>query len=145
MTPPRPALVCRALLAARDASDGRRRRRKRDTTPDAIGMSLKRRLLAEAIERDPDPDAFDTWLLERCLARAAAVSMGAMRAMARDVLEEWRVGAAPGDLPPWLGAGAPPEDRRVRGARSFARGAAPRPTSASPGGGVRRFSSRNAG
>ena len=93
MTPLRPALVCRALLAALDASDGRRRRRKRDTTPDAIGMSLKRRLLAEAIEQDPDPEAFDTWLLERCLARAEAVPMGAMRAMARDVLETSNVGS----------------------------------------------------
>ena len=111
MTPLRPALVCRALLAALDASDGRRRRRKRDTTPDAIGMSLKRRLLAEAIERDPDPDAFDTWLLERCLARAAAVSMGAMRAMARDVLEAWRFAAASDDFRRWLDAGAPSEDR----------------------------------
>src|SRR2546425_8156859 len=108
MTPPRPALVCNALLSALDASDGRRRRRKRDTTPDAIGMSLKRRLLAEAIEQDPDPEAFDTWLLERCLARAEAVSMGAMRAMARDVLEEWRFSSAPRDLPPVLHAGAPP-------------------------------------
>src|SRR5256886_13328516 len=101
-TPLRPALVCRALLAALDASDGRRRRRKRDTTPDAIGMSLKRRLLAEAIEQDPDPEAFDTWLLERCLARAEAVSMGAMRAMARDVLEEWRYSAPSADVPPLL-------------------------------------------
>jgi hypothetical protein len=50
VTSPRPALVCRALLAALEASEGRRRRRKRDTTPDAIGMSLKRWLLAEASE-----------------------------------------------------------------------------------------------
>jgi hypothetical protein len=40
--------VCRALLAALDASEGRRRRRKRDATPDAVGMSLKRWLLSEA-------------------------------------------------------------------------------------------------
>src|SRR3989449_8808395 len=107
VTPLRPALVCRALLAALDASDGRRRRRKRDTTPDAIGMSLKRRLLAEAIERDPDPDAFDTWLLERCLARAAAGPMGAMRAMARDVLEEGGVVVGFLLLTWWRGARAP--------------------------------------
>jgi len=111
VTPLRPALVCRALLAALDASHGRRRRRKRDTTPDAIGMSLKRQLLGEAIEQDPDPEAFDTWLLERCLTRAQAVSMGAMRAMARDVLEEWRFAAASVDFQRWLAAGAPSEDR----------------------------------
>jgi len=58
----RPAVVCAALLEALDASEGRRRRRKRDTTPDAIGMSLKRQLLAQSIEADPDPDAFEAWL-----------------------------------------------------------------------------------
>src|SRR5207302_36205 len=41
VTPFRPALVCGALFTALDASEGRRRRRKRDTTPDAIGMLLK--------------------------------------------------------------------------------------------------------
>jgi len=35
----RPAVVCGQLLAALAASDGRRRRRKRDTTPDAIGLA----------------------------------------------------------------------------------------------------------
>src|SRR5690606_22702639 len=45
-TPPaRPADFCRGLLAALDASEGRRRRRKRDTTPDAIGLAIKRELL----------------------------------------------------------------------------------------------------
>ena len=58
MTRLRPAAFCGALLSALDASDGRRRRRKRDTTPDAIGMSLKRSLLDEAIAADPDPDGF---------------------------------------------------------------------------------------
>src|SRR5256886_16945292 len=85
VTPLRPALVCRALLAALDASDGRRRGRNAGTTPDAIGISLKRRLLAEAIEHDPDPEAFDTWLLERCLPRPEADSIGAMAARARGV------------------------------------------------------------
>ena len=74
MSPPRPALVCDALLAALDASEGRRRRRKRDTTPDAIGMSLKRRLLAEAREADPDPDAFEAWLLASFTRKVAARS-----------------------------------------------------------------------
>jgi len=70
VTPLRPALVCGALLAALDASEGRRRRRKRDTTPDAIGMSLKHQLLPPALEADPDPDAVEGWLLARCLTRA---------------------------------------------------------------------------
>jgi hypothetical protein len=107
----RPALVCAALLAALDASEGRRRRRKRDTTPDAIGMSLKRQLLAQSIEADPDPDAFEAWLLERCLTGSADVSIGALRAMAREVLAEWQFAVASVDFREWLAAGAPSEDR----------------------------------
>ena len=38
----RPAEVCKALLAALDAADGRRRKRKRDQTPDGIGLAIKR-------------------------------------------------------------------------------------------------------
>jgi len=111
VTPLRPALVCGALLAALDASEGRRRRRKRDTTPDAIGMSLKHRLLTQAIEADPDPDAFEAWLLDRCLTGAENVSMGALRAMAREVIAEWRLAAACPDFRTWLAAGAQSEDR----------------------------------
>ena len=43
----RPAEVCSQLLRALDASEGRRRRRKRDTTPDAIGLELKRNAAGE--------------------------------------------------------------------------------------------------
>lgn len=110
MTGLRPAGVCRALLAALDASEGRRGRRKRDTTPDAIGMSLKRQLLEQAILSDPEPDSFEGWLLERCLCGGTA-STGAMRAMAREVLTEWRLTAASVPFRDWLTAGAPSEDR----------------------------------
>jgi hypothetical protein len=65
----RPAELCRELLSALEASDGRRRRRARNTTPDAIGMAIKRELLERAIADDPAPDAFEAWLLEQ--ARAA--------------------------------------------------------------------------
>lgn len=111
MTPLRPALVCGALLAALDASDGRRRRRKRDTTPDAIGMSLKRQLLTQAVEADPDPDAFEAWLLGRCLARSEDASTGALRAMAREVIGEWRLAVVSADFRRWLADGAPSDDR----------------------------------
>jgi hypothetical protein len=111
MASPRPAVVCEALLAALDASDGRRRRRKRDTTPDAIGLSLKRRLLAEARDADPDPGAFEVWLLERCLSQSQEASMGALRAMAREVAAEWRLATASADFRAWLVAGAPSDDR----------------------------------
>jgi hypothetical protein len=107
----RPAMVCAALLEALDASEGRRRRRKRDTTPDAIGMSLKRQLLAQSVDADPDPEAFEAWLLERCLTGSADASIGALRAMAREVLAEWQFAAASADFREWLAAGAPSEDR----------------------------------
>ena len=110
MTCVRPAGACRALLAALDASEGRRGRRKRDTTPDAIGMSLKRQLLEQAVLSDPEPDGFEAWLLERCLSGETA-SRGAMRAMAREVLTEWRLTAASAQFRDWLAAGAPSEDR----------------------------------
>jgi len=106
----RPAVVCGALLGALEASEGRRRRRKRDTTPDAIGMSLKRQLLEQAVLSDPEPDCFEAWLLERCLSSEMA-STGAMRAMAQEVLAEWRLTAASVQFRDWLAAGAPSEDR----------------------------------
>src|SRR3989442_7248946 len=103
----RPAVVCAALLEALDASEGRRRRRKRDTTPDAIGMSLKRQLLAQSVDADPDPEGFEGWLLERCLTGPPDASMGALRAMAREVLAEWQFAAAPGHFVERVGAGCP--------------------------------------
>lgn len=111
MTALRPAGVCRALLLALDASEGRRRRRKRDTTPDTLGLSLKRELLSQVVEADPDPDEFEAWLLERCLARAEDVAVGALRAMAREIVAEWRLAAASPEFRAWLGAGARSEDR----------------------------------
>lgn len=105
---PRPADVCRQLLAALDASEGRRKRRKRDTTPDAIGMTVKRELLAQAVQEDPAPEAFEDWLLQKCLA--AGIVSGPVHAMALDVLREWRLALA---LPPfqvWLSQGAPSDD-----------------------------------
>jgi hypothetical protein len=107
---PRPARVCRALLLALDASEGRRRRRKRDTTPDAIGLRLKRELLQDAVAADPPPEAFEGWLLERCLAGDGAGCLGARRSMAIQILEEWTLAAAVDDFDAWLAAGAPSAD-----------------------------------
>jgi len=79
----RPADVCRQLLATLDASEGRRKRRKRNTTPDAIGLAMKRDLLAEAARDDPEPTAFESWLLQRC--QASGIADGPMRAVALEV------------------------------------------------------------
>jgi hypothetical protein len=110
MTELRPAVVCRELVAALEASEGRRRRRKRDTTPDAIGLGVKRALLEAVVAADPDPSAFEGWLLARCLEPYDGASVGGMRAMALDVLNEWRLACLAGDFADWLHRGAPSDD-----------------------------------
>jgi len=115
--PPRPADICRRLLAALDASEGRRRRRKRDTTPDAIGMAVKRRLLEDTVRDDPEPDSYEGWLLQQCVSAGEAgqdrmepVPSGPIRAMALDVLSEWRLAQTSGVFRRWLDRGAPSDD-----------------------------------
>ncbi|HEX7118368.1 MAG TPA: hypothetical protein VF212_06250 [Longimicrobiales bacterium] len=105
----RPGELCRELLAALEASEGRRRRRKRDTTPDAIGLSIKRELLEAAVADDPAPEDFEGWLLDRCLARGPGG--GAVRAMALSIWEEWRLVRSSPGFRAWLAQGAPSDDR----------------------------------
>lgn len=104
----RPAEICSQLLAALDASEGRRRKRRRDTTPDSIGMALKRSILEETVRQDPEPDGYEAWLLERCLTSGEAT--GPMRAMALDVLSEWRMAQDSTVFRRWLEHGAPSDD-----------------------------------
>ena len=107
-TPPRPRDVCRELLGTIDASEGRRQRRKRDTTPDAIGLTIKRELLERAIASDPEPDAFEAWLHEQCLTAGGAE--GGVRAMALSIFEEWRLAQEAESFRDWLARGAPSDD-----------------------------------
>lgn len=106
----RPGEVCRRLLGAMDASEGRRKRRKRDTRPDLVGLGIKRDLLAQAAVDDPSVDDFEGWLLEQCLD--AGPLAGAYRAMALEVLHEWRLAVAAPSFGAWLEAGAPSDDVR---------------------------------
>jgi hypothetical protein len=106
--PVRPAEVCRRLLAALEASEGRRRRRKRSTTPDSIGMAIKRTILEETVRHDPDPETYEGWLLERCLTQDAP--SGSIRAMALDVLSDWRLAQTSAVFRSWLEQGAPSDD-----------------------------------
>jgi hypothetical protein len=106
----RPAQLCRELLEALAASDGRRKRRHRDTTPDAIGMQIKRTLLESAVRDDPEPERFEEWLMARCLAAPPSESVGAYRAMALDIVAEWRLAQSSPDFRSWLEGGAPSED-----------------------------------
>jgi hypothetical protein len=107
----RPAQVSRALLNALDAAEGRRRRRKRDTTPDAIGLAIKRFLLEQAVKEDPDPETFEPWLL-RCQVSIGEQppSPGAVAAMARSVYEEWQLAHSSDNFRDWLEHGAPSDD-----------------------------------
>jgi hypothetical protein len=104
----RPGEVCRELLAALEASEGRRKRRKRDTTPDAIGLAVKRDLLERAVAADPEPDEFEGWLLEQCAS--AGPAEGGMRAMALMIFEEWRLAHDAESFREWLAQGAPSDD-----------------------------------
>ena len=106
----RPADVCRALLAALEASEGRRRKRKRDQTPDAIGLALKRDLLRRAVDENPRAEAFEEWLLNYPSTCKQAELAGPALAMARSVFEEWRLAHASPDFRRWLANGAPSDD-----------------------------------
>lgn len=110
----RPADVCRALLAALDASEGRRRSRKRDQTPDAFGLRVKRDLLHRAVEADPAPEAFEGWLLAYPQTCAARELTGPAVAMARAVFEEWQLAQHMGEFRSWLEQGAPSDDATGR-------------------------------
>jgi hypothetical protein len=105
----RPAEVCKALLAALEASDGRKRRRKRDQTPDTIGLTIKRELLERAVHEDPEPDRFEEWLLNYSLSCSES-ARGGTSAMARAVLDEWRLAHSMEAFKFWLQRGAPSDD-----------------------------------
>lgn len=104
----RPSVFCRELLQTLAASEGRRKRRKRDTTPDAIGLGIKRDLLERAIAADPAPEDFEAWLVAQCTATGAAD--GGVRAMAMSVFDEWRLAQDADWFREWLGRGAPSDD-----------------------------------
>lgn len=100
----RPAKIAAALLAALEASEGRRKSRKRDQTPDAIGLAAKRALLERVVRDDPEPHDFEQWLLGYVEHDVQGL------ATARIVLEEWRQARATPDFANWLQAGAPSDD-----------------------------------
>ena len=106
----RPAQVCKTLLAALQGAEGQRRKRKRDQTPDAIGLAVKRALLERVVEDDPEPEAFEKWLLNYPLTCNAPDLAGSASAMARAVFEEWRLAHSLGEFRVSLDRGAPSED-----------------------------------
>jgi hypothetical protein len=106
----RPAELCNALLNALEAAEGRRRSRKRDQTPDAIGLRVKRELLERAVADDPAPEAFEAWLLDYPSACVAPELSGPAAAMARAVFDEWRMAHSLTGFRAWLDEGAPSDD-----------------------------------
>jgi hypothetical protein len=108
--PIRPAQFAVMLLGALQASDGRRKKRKRNTTPDSLGMAMKRALLEAATAADPAPDEFEGFLLERALPEG-----GGALAMAREIFDEWRLAQAEPALLTWLEEGAPSDDAEAEG------------------------------
>lgn len=106
----RPAQVCKALLAALEGAEGQRRKRMRDQTPDAIGLAVKRGLLERAVEDDPEPEAFEAWLLNYSQTRVTAELAGPASAMARAVFDEWRLAHSLKEFKVWLDQGAPSAD-----------------------------------
>jgi hypothetical protein len=108
----RPAALCRFLLAALEASEGRRRSRKRDQTADAIGLSVKRDLLERAVADDPAPEVFEQWLLEYPHTCSSPGMQGPALAMGRAVFEEWRLAHSLSEFRTWLEQGAPSDDAK---------------------------------
>lgn len=108
----RPGEFSRLALATIDASEGRRRRRHRDTTPDSIGLELKRDLLKRAAEADPEPDGFEGWLLEQAFAADAS---GPVRAMCIQILDEYRFACLDPNFGRWLREGARSADAEEGG------------------------------
>ena len=103
----RPSEFSRLLLRTIEASEGRRKRRKRDTTPDRIGLDIKRDLLLRASDEDPAPEAFEAWLLGQALGAPAS---GPVRALCAEILDEYRAAARDPDFRRWLAEGAPSAD-----------------------------------
>ena len=104
-----PAELCRGLLGALDASEGRRRRRSRNNTADSIGLAIQRELLEAAVRDEPAPDDFEAWLLDRCMAEG--VADGAQRAMALFVWDQWQLALQAPDVQAWIVAGGRSDDR----------------------------------
>jgi hypothetical protein len=71
-------------------------------------MAIKRTILEDTVRDDPDPDDYEAWLLERCIAENEP--SGSIQAMALDVLSDWRLAQTSLVFRNWLEQGAPSDD-----------------------------------
>src|SRR5207253_8951953 len=99
-----PGEFCRLAMRAIDHTQARSRRRKRDQTPDAYGLGIKRELLQRGAEADPPPERFEAWLLEQALETPVS---GPVRAMCVELLGDYRAAQTVPGLGEWLLSGAP--------------------------------------
>jgi hypothetical protein len=104
-----PTELCRGLLGALDASEGRRKRRVRNTSADSIGLTIQRDILEAAVRDEPAPDEFEAWLLAQCMAEG--VADGAQRAMALFIWDQWQLALRAPDVEAWIVAGGHSDDR----------------------------------
>ena len=61
------------------------------------------------MQENPNPEAFEEWLLRSALA-CAPQSSGAVTAMARAIYDEWRLAHSMNEFKTWLDQGAPSDD-----------------------------------
>jgi hypothetical protein len=80
-----------------------------------LGLAIKRQLLEGTVADDPPPEGFEAWLVQRCEEAPPEVSSGAVRAMAIEILREWRLAADSPAFAAWLAQGAPSGDRSETG------------------------------
>lgn len=106
--PPAPAEFARQALEAIEASEGRRKKRHRNTTPDRIGLDLKRDILAGLADEAPPAEELEEWLQRRIVG---SPDPGATRAMCLDVFDEYRAATLSPSFREWLARGAPSDDR----------------------------------
>jgi len=107
---PTPRDFALLLLGSGEAAP---RTRARDQQADDAGLELKRRVLAEVVARDPAPADFEATLV--AIVDAFGEPAGPTRAVARMVLEEWRMAAtAPAWVPHLLGEAVAPRGKGNR-------------------------------
>ena len=109
--PLRPRDFALLLLSSGDVTP---RQRARDQQADVAGLDLKRRVLNALVARDPEPGEMEATLL--AIVEELGEPTGPARAIARGLLEEWRVA---GVTPDWLGhlLGEAVRDREGEGGR----------------------------
>lgn len=101
--PFRPAEFARLARGSIEVSEGRRRRRQRDTLADSLGLDMKRDLLLAIEAADPEPEDFERFLLEYALTHQPS---GSIRGVCTDLWSEWESAQLAPTFADWLRSGA---------------------------------------